>query len=172
MLFALFLLYHGHLPYHATLQVHFVHTLLTLWLPMSDLNWNGISSVVLHAAVGIIFWRLVRKTVTAPCSSDAVQLFAGILLVQHGNAKTANLNTPQGNLKSQLRLPLRLPLSSVVHTSALSRSPALAGHGDFMSPVCVRIRPPSPCRIQGTLGCQWDCRRGTYLGLYCLMFLT
>ncbi|KAK1482320.1 hypothetical protein CABS01_14018 [Colletotrichum abscissum] len=110
-----------------------------------------------------MFWRLVRKTVTAPCLQMLCSCFAGVRPVQHGNAKTTNFNTPQGNLKSQVRLPLLLSLSSVVYTSALSCSPARAGHGGLMSPACVRIRPPPPRRTQGTLSCQWDCRRGSYL---------
>ncbi|KAK1716585.1 hypothetical protein BDP67DRAFT_275022 [Colletotrichum lupini] len=110
-----------------------------------------------------MFWRLVRKTVTAPCLQMLCSCFAGVRPVQHGNAKTTNFNTPQGNLKSQVRLPLLLCLSSVVYTSAPSCSPARAGHGGLMSPACVRIRPPPPRRTPGTLSCQWDCRRGSYL---------
>ncbi|KAK1690105.1 hypothetical protein BDP55DRAFT_627808 [Colletotrichum godetiae] len=72
-----------------------------LRLPTSGLNSNGISSVVLHALVGIIFWRPARKTVTTPYSSDAVQLFTGVCPVQHGNAKTMTLSTPQCNFKGR-----------------------------------------------------------------------
>ncbi|KAK1481815.1 hypothetical protein CCUS01_15921 [Colletotrichum cuscutae] len=51
------------------------------------------------------------KTVTAPW----------VRPVQHGNAKTTNFNTPQGNLKSQVRLPLLLSLSSLFACAGRAR---------------------------------------------------